>query len=327
MERERAAIYLRHSPKPNEKRTLDSIDNQRAACERYAKFANLDIVSEIVQEFKSAKKVPFFQRGGDEVIKLANNAGIRHLICQRVDRIFRDTVDGLTSMKRLQKAKVALHFADEGGSALNCNNATGVMLFTVRLSFASFEPDLISERTSDAHRRIINEMMSANGNAPYGFAIDGKVVIGGGSRSDRNRYKLKFNKQECRNLQLIHKWVVVDKLSYQEIADLLNGLAKKDPSYFTRSGEAWDRIRVFKIIRGARNRLNWEAVLTLDCECPEDYDRLATLRPPNLELSGERIPVDNDELYELPDDGAEVEEEEGEVEDDGYDDFAGLDGL
>lgn len=268
----RALIYLRHSPKPKEKQTLDSLDSQRDACQRYAAFAGLEIVHTLEQPFVSARKVPFMMRGGAEILELARKAAIRHVIVQRVDRVFRDTADGLTAMKALQSARVSMHFADEGGSGLNCGSATGKFLFTMRLAAASYEPDLTSERTSDAHKRRMYNMVLNTSSPPYGFAIVDAPV--NGVRPGKKAWKLDFSETEIRNLQLMHKWHQFDNCGWTEIADCLNALAvsENDKTYLSRSGEKWNRKKTYAMYTRALARRGFDELMTMIVDSPEPLE-------------------------------------------------------
>lgn len=270
----RALIYLRHSPKPEDKRTLDSLEAQRDACERYAKFVGLEIVHVMEQPFISAAKVPFMRRGGEEIIELSRRAAIRHVIAQRVDRLFRNTVDGLTSMQALRRARVDLHFADEGGSSLNCSTATGQFLFTMRLANAAYEPGLIGERTRQAMNRRIYNMMSHTNTPPYGFknANNGKPERG--EKSGKRCWPLEYCETEVRNLQLAHKWVVHDGLSFVEAAFALNQYAKqnRDKSYLRRNGREWEGRYLRRNYRDAQKRDSWWHLLAMLVDNPEPMD-------------------------------------------------------
>ncbi len=268
----RAVIYLRHSPKPKEKQTLDSLDAQRDACQRYAAFANLEIVHTLEQPFVSARKVPFMQRGGAEILQLARKNAVRHVIVQRVDRAFRDTADGLTAMKALASAGISLHFADEGGSGLNCGSATGKFLFTMRLAAASYEPDLTSERTSDAHRRRMYNMTMNTSSPPYGFSSCETPV--NGVKPGKKAWKLEVSETEIRNLQLIHKWSQFDGMGWVEIADALNAMAvsEKDKTYLRREQRQWGRKSVFQIYKGAIARRGFDELMTMLVDSPEPLE-------------------------------------------------------
>ena len=120
-------------------------------------------------------------------------------------------------------------------------------------------------------------------------------------------------------------------LSYQEITDLMNQRWIRDKTYGGRDGVRWNRSRVHAILNDARARPTWEAVLTLEAGCPEEYDRLATLGhqgvillPPETDLQNLTVEMERpqSEAEESP---ANVEGVEDEEEFDG--DVSELDGL
>ena len=303
--KDRALIYLRHSPKPEEKRTLDSLDAQREACERYAQYAGLKIVHVMEQPFVSASKVAFMKRGGEQIIELSRRAAIRHVIAQRVDRLFRNTVDGLTSMQALRRAKVDLHFADEGGSTLNCSTATGEFLFTMRLANAAYEPGLIRERTSDAMTRRIFHMMSNTKSPPYGCKLGNDGIPEKGSKNGKRCWVLEYCETEVRNLQLMHKWIEQDGMTYVEAAECLNSYARstKDKTYLRRHGGEWTGPFLSRMYCRAKRRAAWFPMMSMLVDNPEPLDD--SLRQPGVVryASDSDADSDNEEVVVIDDGG------------------------
>lgn len=68
------------------------------------------------------------------------------LIVTRLDRLARSTRHFLEIMDRLHAKKVTLRILDFGGSVIDSQSATGMMMLTMFSAFAEFERSLLLER-------------------------------------------------------------------------------------------------------------------------------------------------------------------------------------
>lgn len=170
-------VYTRFSPRPDA-HEAQSLEVQLAVCQAYCHMKALEVVGVIRDPETSARKVPLRDRtGGAELLERIASGEIKHVVCQKLDRIFRNTVDGLTTMEVFEDRGVALHFADQGGCSLNCSTATGKLVMTFLLGVASFEPEMTAERTSGAMRRYQSQGRSMGGQAPFGYRREGKALV------------------------------------------------------------------------------------------------------------------------------------------------------
>jgi site-specific DNA recombinase len=71
-------------------------------------------VAEVICESVSAKKNAFYKRPEGRRIQALIEAGVRHIVALKLDRIFRDTEDALTTAKAWRDAGISLHLADLG---------------------------------------------------------------------------------------------------------------------------------------------------------------------------------------------------------------------
>lgn len=140
---------------------------QPETIKRYAALQDVDLI-DILKDEESAWKVPFFEReGGRRILKMIKAGDIQHIIGAKVDRIFRDTIDGLSTADELSRRGITLHVIDAGG-ILNVRSAAGRMMFTMLLSVAEFEPHRISERVMDALDNLRQDGRKI-GTVPFGF--------------------------------------------------------------------------------------------------------------------------------------------------------------
>ena len=172
-----AVSYYRVSPKPlHAERPPDddcnSIAVQKSSCERYANVWQHRLVRQFPDPDSSAGTALHERDKGKELLDYLQKTHIGVLIVQRIDRLFRDTVDGLLQMAHWDRTGVVVHFADQGGCSINTGTATGRLIFTVLLGQATFEREIIGERTSLAMLDYQRRGRRMGGVAPYGKSID-----------------------------------------------------------------------------------------------------------------------------------------------------------
>lgn len=169
---EKALIYVRRSPRPaHALERNETIETQLEICRRYCADKGLTVGKghELVDEDLSGRTPLAKRQHGKELIELAPRVG--NVVCYSLDRIFRNTVDGLGTLERWEKCEVKLHAISQG-TVRNIANAQDWLAMGIALLFAEFEPRNGAERTSAAMRRrqATGEMMG--GNPPYGLERD-----------------------------------------------------------------------------------------------------------------------------------------------------------
>lgn len=182
-----AILYSRHSPRPikaGERERIaaqedaSSIQVQVDVAERYCLFHSFHIVEVLKEPFVSARSTPLFER--PEGRKLMGLPRGHKIVALDLTRVFRDVVDGLTSLAYFEKSGVELHLASQGGCTLNCSTADGKLITTFLLGVASHEPMQTAERTSRGmkHRQKNGAAMTRPGYSPYGTTAlpDGSLV-------------------------------------------------------------------------------------------------------------------------------------------------------
>lgn len=176
-----AIIYTRYSPRPTKdgdaeriaaNEDAETIRLQVEVCQRYAMMKSL-LVSEVLKDPEtSARKTPLFER--ECGWRLKNLPKGTHVICSKLDRMFRSTADGLLTMQFFKTRGIVLHFADQGGCTLDLSTAEGEFLVTILLSAAALEPRRTADRTSKAmkHRQENGQRMTSAKTLPFGQMID-----------------------------------------------------------------------------------------------------------------------------------------------------------
>jgi DNA invertase Pin-like site-specific DNA recombinase len=105
-------------------------------------------------------------------------AAVSAIVATKLDRLFRNTLDALSSIQRWDAQGISLHILDFGGQALDTRSAVGRMFLTITSAFAQFERDLTAERVSDALGKIASTGRVPTGLPSYGYdrADDGSLV-------------------------------------------------------------------------------------------------------------------------------------------------------
>ena len=159
--------YVRVSTEDQAKEGV-SLDNQKSKIEAYCKLKDLDLIEIGEDAGLSAKDLR--RPGVQKVLKLARKNEIDAIVINKLDRLFRSTVDALETTKMLDRKGVALHSIEEN---LDTSSAMGRFFFTLTAALAEMERRIIGERTKAAlaHKRAKRE--SIGGYAPpYGYDLD-----------------------------------------------------------------------------------------------------------------------------------------------------------
>lgn len=176
-----AIIYTRYSPRPVKDgdaeriaadEDAESIQLQMDQCYRYAAMKALVVKTVIKDPETSARKTPLFEREGGSRLQFLPSG--THVICSKLDRVFRSTADGLLTMNHFKKQGIILHFADQSGCTLDLSTGEGEFMFTILLAAASLEPRRTADRTSKAmkHRQANGQRMTSAKTIPFGQMLD-----------------------------------------------------------------------------------------------------------------------------------------------------------
>jgi len=167
---ESAIIYIRCSTSDQE----NSLELQEKSLKQYCQLKNLDIAKIIIDEDVSGFKPIYKRKGGSAIPELLSTTKI--IVAMKPDRLFRNTIDALTTVNQWNNLGVALHLVDVGGAQFRTDTAIGKLMFTTIISFSEFERNITGERI-----KAISTDKKANkkeySRPIFGFdSIDGKLV-------------------------------------------------------------------------------------------------------------------------------------------------------
>lgn len=184
-----------------------SLQAQEERIRAYCQLNGLTLLSILVDEGVSAGK-PLASRpqGAKLLATLQGKQKATQVVAVKLDRLFRNASDCLTTVDTWDAAGVALHLLDLGGQSVNTKTAMGRMMLVMAAGFAEMERNLIRERTSMAllHKKARREAYAPT---PFGFVREGKALIPCQS--------------EAGAVQLMVKWRS-QGMSYDKIAAQLN---------------------------------------------------------------------------------------------------------
>lgn len=184
-----------------------SLAAQEERIRAYCVLNGLTLIQVFVDDGVSAGK-PLAARpqGAELLTALQGKHKATHVVAVKLDRLFRNASDCLTTVDTWDATGVALHLLDLGGQSVNTKTAMGRMMLVMAAGFAEMERNLIRERTSMAlsHKKARREAYAPT---PYGFVRNGRALVP--------------CQTEAGAVQLMMKWRS-QGMSYDKIAARLN---------------------------------------------------------------------------------------------------------
>ena len=120
----------------------------------------------------SGYSIPLAERpAGGEMLRLLRRGDV--VIVSKMDRIFRNAADALTTSEKMKRSGVGLILCDMGFEPVTTSIA-GKMFFGMLALVAEFERDRIAERTADGRRGKKAKGGHIGGSAPYGHRVVGR---------------------------------------------------------------------------------------------------------------------------------------------------------
>ncbi len=144
----------------------------------YSKMKGMALLGIVEDPGVSGGKPLADRDGGHELLRIIKKRQTDAVIMLKLDRMFRNAGDCLTTVERWEKAGVALHIVDLGNNAIDTTSAAGRFMLVVLAGAAEMERNLVRERTKAAMgvKRANGELA---GGLPYGYtlAADGVTLI------------------------------------------------------------------------------------------------------------------------------------------------------
>ena len=144
----------------------------------YATLKGLVLDDVIVDAGVSGGKPLASRDGGRRLLEAIKGRRAGAVIMLKLDRMFRNAGDCLSTVEQWERSGVALHIIDLGGNAIDTTSAAGRFMLVVLAGAAEMERNLTRERTRSA-MAIKKSNGHRVGSVPYGFnlADDGTTLI------------------------------------------------------------------------------------------------------------------------------------------------------
>lgn len=166
-----AVAYLRVST--DAEKQAHGLAIQRQAIARWAQERGIELVGAGADEL-SGRTAGELRPGLMRAMDLLAQTGAGLLVVHRIDRLARDTTEGLAIERALTNRGVDLVTVEGGGLA---DDPTGRLVRTITLGVAEFEGALIRARTAATKRRLRELGLHQGGSAPYGYRLEGRALV------------------------------------------------------------------------------------------------------------------------------------------------------
>lgn len=161
------------------------MDSQDERIRAYCTLKGLRLVDVIADAGVSGGK-PLAQReGGRKLLATVKSRSVDAVVMLKLDRMFRNAGDCLSTVEQWDKGGLALHVVDLGGNAIDTTSAAGRFMLVVLAGAAEMERNLTRERTRSA-LAVKRANGQRTGTVPFGYDLagDGVRLIANGQEQD-----------------------------------------------------------------------------------------------------------------------------------------------
>ena len=154
------------------------LDVQTERIRAYCTLKGLGLLDIITDAGVSGGKPLASREGGQRLLDAIRQRKADAVIMLKLDRMFRNAGDCLTTVEKWERSGVALHVVDLGGNAIDTTSAAGRFMLVILAGAAEMERNLTRERTRSAMavKRANGQRVGA---IPYGFdlATNGSTLV------------------------------------------------------------------------------------------------------------------------------------------------------
>jgi DNA invertase Pin-like site-specific DNA recombinase len=250
-----AALYRRVSTDHQD----NSLEVQETLNTEYCRRLNLPPLPDAYADPDTSGSIPFLERsGGGALMARLRFGDVRHIVTAKQDRLGRDTLDTIATIRAIWDLGITPHFTAEGGAFPR--TPQNELLFEIKASVAQYERNLIRERTRAVIRHKF-DLGELTGKVPFGFDCrytfaDGAILLSAKAISpeelaQRGRVVSKVlvdNPAEQATIREMARWRT-SGWTLERIAKHLNDLGIK-----SKLGGLWQAGNVDRVLRGRHTR-------------------------------------------------------------------------
>lgn len=176
------AIYVRKSKITESGK---SIEIQKEKCIALAK-SQFDINDTDIIIYEDEGKSGFYADRPEykKMLKDIENDKIKAVVCYKIDRISRRTVDLLNLIQQMEQKGIA--FISVSDRELDTSSRTGKIMISMLSAIAEFERDIIAERITDNMYELAKEGRWLGGKCPLGYYSAKEKLLINGKKSTIN---------------------------------------------------------------------------------------------------------------------------------------------
>jgi len=154
------------------------LDAQEQRVRAYCTLKGMRLIDIITDAGVSGGKALASRDGGRALLDALKRKRADAVVMLKLDRMFRNAGDCLTTVEQWERQGVSLHIADLGGNAIDTTSAAGRFMLVVLAGAAEMERNLTRERTRSA-MAVKRSNGQRIGTVPYGYdlADDGSTLI------------------------------------------------------------------------------------------------------------------------------------------------------
>lgn len=195
----------------------NSLEVQESLIKDYCLYHKIEIVEFLTDAHVSGGKSIYSRPSGSKIKELIKSGAINAVVSSKQDRLFRSTVDALTTVEMWNNQGVSLHIIDAGGIAVDTVSATGYFLFTILCAKNTHERHVTKERTKAvlSHKK---KNLKPYSSAIYGYKVEGREISADGKVINAGN----LVKNEEQQLIIARMKFLRNGFSLREIAEVLN---------------------------------------------------------------------------------------------------------
>jgi len=170
-----------------------SSELQKEKCLAYCNMMGYEVV-EILTDSNVSGGVELFKRPeGSRIYSMIENGEADNIVTLKLDRLFRNALNGLESIKFFDLHGITFSVIDMGGSILDTKSPMGKMMMTMMLALGELEKEVTRDRVKKSLNHRKENLRVYSKNIPYGFKKSGDALIVNDSEMKvvKEMYKLK----------------------------------------------------------------------------------------------------------------------------------------
>ena len=231
------AVYVRKSKITESGK---SIEIQKEKCIALA-CANFDVAESDIIVYEDEVKSGFYADRPmyKQMLRDIEANKIRAVVCYKIDRISRRTIDLLNLVQQMEQKGIA--FVSVSDREIDTSSRTGKIMIALLSAIAEFERDIIAERITDNMYELAKEGRWLGGETPLGYCSKKEKITSNGRKTTVNH--LEPVPDEQRAVKLLYE-LFLQKGSYNPVVITLNSEGFK-----TKKGKMFTSIAVKNILQ------------------------------------------------------------------------------